>query len=889
MTKFENSLKETNESLWKYILEQKERIIPELNKISTVFSEFTDHSAEHSRRVLKIGESLDEGKLNDYEKAVFVLSSYYHDIGMIVNESELNQYLNTLEKKPNLDVLVENIIYREKLQSEDPNTIKQFLALEYFRTQHATRSFHKIRKMYPRDDRLSYFNNTINLWDAVAEVCQAHTMDAKDLLIAPYSNRKAIGEDILIDTIYLSLLLRLSDISHFSRDRAFPYYCKYKNFISKRSESIWDKYADVVTTIPNKKNYTIEVKGTCHNLYNHRAIISNSNAIQKELINCHKILNKSASVYRFRWNYIDTSGVVKDNEADYDYYDTKFRLKQDKIISLLMGKALYRDPLYALRECIQNSIDSIRIYSKKVKNSSDYILVDYKGGDNPTIDVFDTGTGMSKLIINDYFLSVGEKSYWYQEKCLEEWDYELNKTDLIADHGIGVLSYFMIAKIIEVFTVYHHQQEYLHVMIENAEDSIVFKKSKEDNFPKTPEKLDDPWNQHHGTCIRLHLKEAIDCNTLLKFFAKNVLRLEVDFYFKYNDDFINKIENRWIFLDLLDKHCDKKPPEAYLFHRDELSKNSDNINEIFKALYTEESDFYNGPPQDCSIDDNFFDHDDIKGKIHLNYDDIPYPSFRISQNGILIEDGIDFVFSNFSEIKLLNLFGFDINVSGKYQFQLDAERARIIDNEFNKDRFVQLSELILVELNKQICKISSTAYFVCGGIFYHGIIDIAYENPDSKIYFHKNLVSNIGNHDIQQRDIIHQILSSLKTAKLYMHGFEQNTPVSVNDIKNIKKRKFIVIFDNLQQIKDEGAIIDFELLLQKPEISAFLNELKKIDNQLIYLPTNKDSFILPILDEFDFKIFRKEPKFKVLEIIDKCNQPFSKKRSLFGSEFFKDS
>ncbi len=122
-----------------------------------------------------------------------------------------------------------------------------------------------------------------------------------------------------------------------------------------------------------------------------------------------------------------------------------------------------------------------------------------------------------------------------------------------------------------------------------------------------------------------------------------------------------------------------------------------------------------------------------------------------------------------------------------------------------------------------------------------------------------------------------------------MHGFEQNTPVSVNDIKNIKKRKFIVIFDNLQQIKDEGAIIDFELLLQKPEISAFLNELKKIDNQLIYLPTNKDSFILPILDEFDFKIFRKEPKFKVLEIIDKCNQPFSKKRSLFGSEFFKDS
>ncbi|MBC8440563.1 MAG: hypothetical protein H8D87_12910 [Deltaproteobacteria bacterium] len=174
-------------------------------------------------------------------------------------------------------------------------------------------------------------------------------------------------------------------------------------------------------------------------------------------------------------------------------------------------------------------------------------------------------------------------------------------------------------------------------------------------------------------------------------------------------------------------------------------------------------------------------------------------------------------------------------------------------------------------------------------LFYHGIIDIAYENPDSKIYFHKNLVSNIGNHDIQQRDIIHQILSSLKTAKLYMHGFEQNTPVSVNDIKNIKKRKFIVIFDNLQQIKDEGAIIDFELLLQKPEISAFLNELKKIDNQLIYLPTNKDSFILPILDEFDFKIFRKEPKFKVLEIIDKCNQPFSKKRSLFGSEFFKDS
>lgn len=59
-----------------------------------------------------------------------------------------------------------------------------------------------------------------------------------------------------------------------------------------------------------------------------------------------------------------------------------------------MGKALYRDSLYALRECIQNSINSIRSYSKKVKNTNNFILVEYKGINNPVIDAFDTGTGM---------------------------------------------------------------------------------------------------------------------------------------------------------------------------------------------------------------------------------------------------------------------------------------------------------------------------------------------------------------------------------------------------------------------------------------------------------------------------------------------------------------
>lgn len=592
MKTFLDELKSVNNLLYQYVNNSIREIEPILNDINnSIFKEYTDHTKNHSIKVLDLATRLNgSNKLTMYELAVFILSSFYHDIGMFVKVNEMNEYINTIERHGNYEALSEDIKTIEKLRTQDEKTKKYFLALDHFRSEHAQRSYDFISKKYPESSKESFFNG-IYIWDAVRRICYSHTLDIKKLDNSEYPTKYPIGDGETIDLLYLSLLLRLSDICHFSRDRAFPYFFRLKNFISEKSESIWQYYGDVVDTYPNNETNIIEVNAICKNFYNHRAIIEDSKNIQKELENCHLTLAKYKSIYQLPWKIVTVFNMEYTLGSNYEYYNTKFRLDYPKIVNLLMGDRLYHDSLFSIRECIQNSLDSINVYCKKTTSTEGYILIDYKSDsvNGYILDIYDTGTGMDKEIINEYFLSIGSKSFWYSNRCFDEWGITKINTRVIADHGIGVLSYFMIANGIEVFSIYQKSGESIHVDIENYLDGIIFKKTPLSKFPvfECSEITSTPWDMNHGTCIRFHLKEKLQENVLLKFLAKHILRSKRRIILNF-PSYQKELDNIWHYRNSLDTHCYSKESSKYYYdYSDQLDSEKGeqlDVESLYKKL-----------------------------------------------------------------------------------------------------------------------------------------------------------------------------------------------------------------------------------------------------------------------------------------------------------------
>jgi len=82
----------------------------------STFIEYTDHSTNHSNRIIQIANLLNgENDLSNFEIALFVLSAYYHDIGMYVSKEQYKQLNTDVKKLPEYSKLKETIINDEIL------------------------------------------------------------------------------------------------------------------------------------------------------------------------------------------------------------------------------------------------------------------------------------------------------------------------------------------------------------------------------------------------------------------------------------------------------------------------------------------------------------------------------------------------------------------------------------------------------------------------------------------------------------------------------------------------------------------------------------------------------------------------------------------------------
>ncbi|MEV5572062.1 caspase family protein [Spirillospora sp. NPDC052269] len=145
-----------------------------------------------------------------------------------------------------------------------------------------------------------------------------------------------------------------------------------------------------------------------------------------------------------------------------------FRLSDEKVRELLMGKQLYGDPSLAIRELYQNALDACRYRRtrRRYRELRRLQLVNWDGhitfrqGTDPSgrdyIECCDNGVGMTVEALKNTFANAGERFVYRQDFRYEQtrWQERDPSLRLIpnSQFGIGVFSYFMIADEIEITT-----------------------------------------------------------------------------------------------------------------------------------------------------------------------------------------------------------------------------------------------------------------------------------------------------------------------------------------------------------------------------------------------------------------------------------------------------
>ena len=476
-------------------------ITPILNEICIYFDNYTLHDINHSLRVLHYmcdiagEESLE--KLSDLELSMIIDVALLHDVGM---------WIDTNEKKT-----IENnsqfLFYINKNNGD-----KKLALQDYIRPIHGKRSFEYIlhdKKISPLlyDSRLS----TVSFGEDVALICQSH-MESIDWINENLKENFSKGDQY--NSKYIALLLRIADYIDFDSQRAPQYLLEHKH-INAFSYNEWKKHADVCNYEKiNAETKTIYFDINCSDFHMYCSLMDTLESMNKEVSNCVKF----SKTFRDSKYHLPIKDSIDCNIYTKGFSPKRFSFALDyhKVTSLLMGENLYGDKKYGFRELLQNSLDACSVmkeYYLRTDPTSNYepcirIIYDY---DKRIVMIKDNGTGMSKDIIEKYFLTIG-KSY-YRSDEYEKQGYKINPTGTF---GIGFLSCFMLSDKVNICTKFYETGEISAFSLEKESKYICHVNSQ--------------FSEPHGTEISLSMKtfnQVFTKNTLLAFINENFYQLNV--------------------------------------------------------------------------------------------------------------------------------------------------------------------------------------------------------------------------------------------------------------------------------------------------------------------------------------------------------------------------
>jgi molecular chaperone HtpG len=452
------------------------------------FRTYTLHNRDHAKKLLHLTEHILHPEtleiLTPLECVFLIYAAFLHDMGLAVTSTERDrilrspEYQDTLRRWPEIETAISQVRSAHRVAADQERPALEALMYQlheaaltaYLRPQHATVARYKslIAHLVSAGGPDLFTFRGVSFEDWIIDICVSHNLDAACLaeLRSPQEDRFPRDLSVSHETVnaqFCAAVLRLIDILDFDRERTpnilFESLGLADSDLPGAEVSIreWEKHMSIHSL--DVRAGELVVSAECKHPAIERTIRDFCEIIEREIKDTLAILNRNSRQVAERYRLVlPTSIRTRIASRGYIYRVLSLRLNQSAIISLLMGEKLYASPSVAVRELIQNSLDACAV-RRHLDSSSDYvpqiaIKSETDSAGRTWLEIDDNGIGMDDHVIAEYFLSIGS-SYYESNEFKRQMERQADGASLfrpISKFGIGILSVFMLADVLEVQT-----------------------------------------------------------------------------------------------------------------------------------------------------------------------------------------------------------------------------------------------------------------------------------------------------------------------------------------------------------------------------------------------------------------------------------------------------
>ncbi|TCO52904.1 HD domain-containing protein [Actinocrispum wychmicini] len=436
---------------------------PLLGRIVETFPTYTLHDESHAINVVDrmgdlLGSELD--KVRPLEAAMLILSAYYHDVGMVFDEKELE----TLRWEPWFAQFLNQHPEAYIEFHENDQVLSTGLAEWYCRWRHAERVFVHLNTLAEEN----FLWGVVSIREALGQVCRSHNLDTGVL-----KQDELFRTDFLAscDLRMCAILLRLADILDFDRSRSPKSVFTHLRLDSSDSDRMrasrlaWTKHlASDGFLFPTSRpgDYQVTFIAAPDDPAVEHDIREFLDVIDREFKECAAVRRSCSEL----WRDLPLPELVNRSQIQargYRYGNYRFELAREQVLRLFMGDNLYESSYAFIRELVQNSIDTSRHreHHERACGRGQFTvqpirLRDWRDHEGRRwIRIDDFGMGMDESVVEQYFLAVGNSYYRSATFKADQLRYSQSGQDQfqpISRFGIGLLSCFLMADRVEVST-----------------------------------------------------------------------------------------------------------------------------------------------------------------------------------------------------------------------------------------------------------------------------------------------------------------------------------------------------------------------------------------------------------------------------------------------------
>jgi len=434
-----------------------------VGQINTLFPEYTPHDDQyHLKNLFHVADKILGNEqlefMNSAELFILACSIYGHDWGMAVSNSEKHYIVTgrppegmtdgerrslecdrnsfcTFASKYNLPLDTIN-------NAEDINFC---LWQEYIRQTHALRSSRRTKQYFEHIDA--------GVAESIMRVCESHSLNFEELRDPLYPTIfSVLREEVNLRA--LAVYLRLIDLFDLAEDRTPYVLWKYVAPRNPISSMEWAKHRSLQPiTCPRYLNgRRIRVDGSTDDHEVFAALEDLHQHCETQLKGCNDILSRmndprhNPGIYNIDWQVAPRG---------FSPVLIQFEFDRRNMFDIFSDEVYQGDYYVFLRELLQNSIDAIRfrraVLQRKGHSYKDVgviqFTVEHQENDYIIVTCKDDGIGMDEYIVRNY-LAIAGKSYY------RSLDFQREGIDIdpISRFGIGILSCFMAADLVEIET-----------------------------------------------------------------------------------------------------------------------------------------------------------------------------------------------------------------------------------------------------------------------------------------------------------------------------------------------------------------------------------------------------------------------------------------------------